>query len=294
MKIQLLSDLHLEAHPHFDPQPAPGADVLVLAGDIGSYQAGSQLTDEDFGLARFSPLPRGAGWPTPVIFVPGNHEYDAQDFDAAHARLRQTCDRLGICWLERECVELAGVRPELQQLATAGKKAITRELGFVALVAADGTIEDAWRTGAKSVAALQDLVAAMPLVRDPGQRAALYPKVEALLGGLPPELAKTVGDVKTVKGRYVRVELPGKQRTLTLAEVEVMSDGKNVALTPRSSSAGRPISTSEAYPSSKLMVTSSRAATRSRIRWNSPVGVQYSCSPDVSRGGTAPIPWKHR
>lgn len=110
MNIQLLSDLHLEAHPHFIPEPAPGADVLVLAGDVGSYQEGSQLGDEDFGLARFSPLPQGAGWPTPVLFVPGNHEYDAQDFDAAHHRLRSTCDRLGITWLERETVELQGVR----------------------------------------------------------------------------------------------------------------------------------------------------------------------------------------
>ncbi|MDB5309403.1 MAG: dehydrogenase [Gemmataceae bacterium] len=126
--------------------------------------------------------------------------------------------------------ELAKARPELQQLATTSKNAVTRQLGFVALVAADGTVEDAWRTGVRSVAALQDLVAAMPLVRDPAQRAALYPKVEALLGGLPPDLAKTVGDVKTVKGRYVRVELPGKQRTLTLAEVEVFSAGKNIAL----------------------------------------------------------------
>ncbi len=110
MNIQLLSDLHLEAHPHFVPEPAHGADVLVLAGDVGSYQEGSQLGDEDFGLARFSPLPRGAGWPTPVLFVPGNHEYDAQDFDAAHERLRRTCDRLGITWLERETIELDGVR----------------------------------------------------------------------------------------------------------------------------------------------------------------------------------------
>ena len=110
MKLQLLSDLHLEAHPHFSPSPAPGADMLVLAGDIGSYQPGSRLTDEDFGLARFSPLPQYAGWPTPVIFVPGNHEYDGQDFDAAHARLRRTCDRLGLVWLERESVVLDGVR----------------------------------------------------------------------------------------------------------------------------------------------------------------------------------------
>ncbi|HQQ71144.1 MAG TPA: metallophosphoesterase [Alicycliphilus sp.] len=110
MKIQLLSDLHLEVHPRFAPSPAPGADVLVLAGDIGSYQAGSLLADEDFGLARFSPLPQYAGWPTPVVFVPGNHEYDGQDFDAAHARLRRVCERLGLIWLERGSVVLDGVR----------------------------------------------------------------------------------------------------------------------------------------------------------------------------------------
>ncbi len=99
MKIQLLSDLHLEVHPHWRAQPAAGADVLVLAGDIGSYQPGSMLDDDLFGLAQFSPK---AGWPTPVIFVPGNHEYDSFDFDVAHARLREVCQQLGLIWLERE------------------------------------------------------------------------------------------------------------------------------------------------------------------------------------------------
>ena len=107
MKIQLLSDLHLEAHPHWQATPLAGADVLVLAGDIGSYQPGSQLAGDDFGLERFSPV---HGWPVPVLFVPGNHEYDTLDFDLAHARLRATCARLGIQWLERESVVLAGVR----------------------------------------------------------------------------------------------------------------------------------------------------------------------------------------
>ena len=110
MNIQLLSDLHLEANPGFLPTPAPGADVLVLAGDIGSYQAHSALTalgDTDFGLGRFSPM---RGWPTPVLFVPGNHEYDGLDFDEAHDRLRDTCARLGIVWLESEVLHMNGVR----------------------------------------------------------------------------------------------------------------------------------------------------------------------------------------
>jgi hypothetical protein len=116
VNIQLLSDLHLESNPHFTARPLPGADLLVLAGDIGSYQNGSLLSSlniADFGLARFSPLPvsqSGAGWPTPVFFLPGNHEYDGLDFDEAHARLRETCQRLGMVWLERESLVWRGVR----------------------------------------------------------------------------------------------------------------------------------------------------------------------------------------
>lgn len=107
MKIQLLSDLHLESHPDYHPRPAPGAQLLVLAGDIGSYQRGSRLPGSDFGLERFSPL---RAWPVPVLYVPGNHEYDHLDFDATHARLRETCERLGITWLEREVLVLQGIR----------------------------------------------------------------------------------------------------------------------------------------------------------------------------------------
>ena len=127
VKIQLLSDLHLEVHPHFAPTPAPGADLLVLAGDVGSYQSGSLLKDDDFGLGRFSPV---NGWPTPVLYVPGNHEYDSLDFDATHARLRQTCERLGITWLEREVITL-------RQLAAAKKDGPEKPAG----PAAYGTIE---------------------------------------------------------------------------------------------------------------------------------------------------------
>jgi hypothetical protein len=113
MNIQLLSDLHLETHPHFVPEHALGADALILAGDIGSYQEGSMLVtqgDNDFGLARFSPRTDLAAWPVPVFFVPGNHEYDGMDFEEAHARMQESCARLQITWLHRRVIEMKGVR----------------------------------------------------------------------------------------------------------------------------------------------------------------------------------------
>lgn len=92
MKIQLLSDLHLETET-FEPVPAPGADVLVLAGDIDSTWE---------GFARF------AGWPVPVLVVPGNHEFDGREWRSVVPRLREHCARLGLRLLYRESLDLTG------------------------------------------------------------------------------------------------------------------------------------------------------------------------------------------
>jgi predicted phosphodiesterase len=108
MRIQLFSDLHLERDPTFQPLIHPDTDVVVLAGDIGSYQERSRLPDGDFGLARFSP--RGAALSPRVLFVPGNHEFDGLEYDEAYARLRMVCDGLGIEWLDRETIVIDGVR----------------------------------------------------------------------------------------------------------------------------------------------------------------------------------------
>ncbi|MFO1271993.1 MAG: metallophosphoesterase [Rubrivivax sp.] len=86
MKIQLLSDLHLETEA-FDPEPAPGAELLVLAGDIDAGWSGYQ---------------RFAGWPVPVLVVAGNHEFDDRDLDNAWPALREHCAFLGLTLLQRE------------------------------------------------------------------------------------------------------------------------------------------------------------------------------------------------
>jgi predicted phosphodiesterase len=109
MRIQLMSDLHLENYPEFVPRAAPDVDVLILAGDVGSYQAGSLLEDDDFGLSRFSPRRPCSEWPR-VFYIPGNHEFDSLDYDAAYLKLRSTCKALGIDWLERETITVGSVR----------------------------------------------------------------------------------------------------------------------------------------------------------------------------------------
>ncbi len=88
MRLQLLSDLHLETEV-FEPQPAPDAELLVLAGDIDSRWA---------GLEKFR------GWPVPVLFVAGNHEFDQRELSEAWPALRARCDTLGLRLLERESV----------------------------------------------------------------------------------------------------------------------------------------------------------------------------------------------
>jgi len=127
----------------------------------------------------------------------------------------------------RSAAELTTARAELEKLATSAKQPILRQIGFVSLMNVDGNADKAWALASTSARSLQDFVAATPLVSDLGLRASLYPKIEPLLAGLPEKLSGG-GKGKGTSGRYVRVELVGNQ-TLTLAEVEVFSDGRNVA-----------------------------------------------------------------
>ena len=91
MRLQLLSDLHLESES-FDPEPAPEAELLVLAGDIDRSWR---------GFERFR------GWPVPVIVVAGNHEFDGRELREAWPRLREHCTALGFTLLERESLVMS-------------------------------------------------------------------------------------------------------------------------------------------------------------------------------------------
>jgi predicted phosphodiesterase len=86
MKLQIMSDLHLEMHADLGAafvralDPA-GVDVLVLAGDITSASRFEILAD------AFAPLARKYRH---VLYVPGNHEY----YKASPGEVAQNLARL--------------------------------------------------------------------------------------------------------------------------------------------------------------------------------------------------------
>ena len=88
MRIQVVSDLHLEFH-NVLPPVAEGADVLVCAGDLAPVGAGAvRYAAEAWAEARH------------VLYVPGNHEFYGADIDCAREQLAEECARHGITLLD--------------------------------------------------------------------------------------------------------------------------------------------------------------------------------------------------
>lgn len=95
MKLHVLSDLHTEFAPF--ELPDTGADVLVLAGDVGMGLSGLELA------ARWARV-------RPVVYVAGNHEYYREAIPRLTRRLAAEAKGTGVHFLEDRAVEVGGVR----------------------------------------------------------------------------------------------------------------------------------------------------------------------------------------
>jgi predicted phosphodiesterase len=95
MKIRILSDLHLEFQA-WTP-PAVPADVVILAGDIDVGTDGLV-----WGRQHFAD--------SPIIYVPGNHEYYGHEMPAMLTKLRRVARDCDVHLLDGDAAVIHGVR----------------------------------------------------------------------------------------------------------------------------------------------------------------------------------------
>lgn len=96
-KVGILSDLHLESS---NMKLEPNCDILVLAGDIS----------QDFSLLyRF--FEQNIPESMPVIYVPGNHEYEGKRAFIVMEELKKIEDEFpNIHVLQNEAIDIEGIR----------------------------------------------------------------------------------------------------------------------------------------------------------------------------------------
>jgi predicted phosphodiesterase len=94
MRIQFLSDIHLEVAPYVPADT--GADLVVLAGDIHNGAAGIDWAARSFRA--------------PVVYLAGNHEYYEGEFGAVQAALGEAAARTGVVLLDCTEERRAGAR----------------------------------------------------------------------------------------------------------------------------------------------------------------------------------------
>ena len=99
MRIQILSDLHIEFSGNRIPALAPAAELVILAGDLAPV-----LNANVGDVAE-----RWAG-ADKILYVPGNHEYYGSDIDAAREELARQCLQHGVTLLDPDAVTVDGVR----------------------------------------------------------------------------------------------------------------------------------------------------------------------------------------
>jgi Icc-related predicted phosphoesterase len=94
VKIQVLSDLHIEFSPF--TIPAIDSDVVVLAGDIHVGEKGAEWAIENIKSK-------------PVIYVLGNHEYYGSAYPRLLEKIKNRCSQTNVTVLENSSVSIEDV-----------------------------------------------------------------------------------------------------------------------------------------------------------------------------------------
>lgn len=123
--------------------------------------------------------------------------------------------------------ELKNAAGDIAKLASGAKTQDVKESALAALIPVDGG-KRAWGLVKDDPSGVIALCNAMRLVPDAAVRSTMGDALSDMLEKLPDSLAAKAKE-GAASGRFVRVELPRKG-TLSLTEVDVISGGKNIAL----------------------------------------------------------------
>lgn len=99
MRLQIISDIHVDVVGGFDPTLASGADAIIVAGDI------SEGAPEGMAFLR-SAIPAS----TPIITVLGNHEFYGRAVVEERAAAAEAARQHGIMLLDDASAVIGGVR----------------------------------------------------------------------------------------------------------------------------------------------------------------------------------------
>jgi putative heme-binding domain-containing protein len=207
---------------HYVLEKLDTQDLLRVPGSAAVY--GELLTRYDLEASDYLAAARG------LAYEAGSSQADELLAAIARAdrRTQGHVDHL-ISNLFKALAELdgAGRRGLGERLRGLGKESLrstTRRLTVVAQLEAGQPVAELWREAQESLGGLIDLLDAATLLDDADLARDLFPRVLELY-----ESGRETPDSRA-RGRYVRIELPGDSRTLSLAEVEVFVNGTNAAL----------------------------------------------------------------
>ena len=99
MRIQFLSDLHVEFPGNAIPPLAPEAELIILAGDLAPVTT-----------HRVADIARPCAGADRILYVPGNREYYGSEIDIARRELARQCLQHGLTLLDPGAVTVEEVR----------------------------------------------------------------------------------------------------------------------------------------------------------------------------------------
>ena len=99
MRVQILSDLHIEFPGNTIPALAPDAELIILAGDLAPVHT-----------RRVGDIARRWAGADRILYVPGNHEFYGSEIDGARRELARQCLQHGVTLLDPGAVTAHGTR----------------------------------------------------------------------------------------------------------------------------------------------------------------------------------------